>query len=416
MQRFFFRAALPAFVLAFVAACGGDTPATTEVTVQGPVSFVIVSGDNQTGAAGEELPQPVVVRAQDASGNPIAGRHVGFAVVQGAGEMFVGGGVTDANGIVKDYWTLGRVAADSQRIEARSVDPATGAKQVFGVFRATSVPGAAVMTVPLTTPPPFVGWDQPVRSLILDSVRVAVADRFGNRVMQAGIPVQWIPSHGGNITATSGIINTNAQGVASTQWRLGTLAGPQTLSTSVGGAAPKVTYNATGRPGAPAHVQFALDSIHVSAFGALPVTVTSTDAYGNTVPHTFVALDSILGVGPTGVPAAVRNGKGRLVAVAGTRADTSVVTVQQVAAVIQYRTMPATMKVGATLPIYWYTVIRDANGSVIANPTNVWTSSNPAVASVNSTGTVTAHTTGSFTITVSRDGVTRALPAVTVVP
>ncbi|HST61062.1 MAG TPA: hypothetical protein VLK84_20325, partial [Longimicrobium sp.] len=235
MQRFLSRAALPALLLA-LAACGGDTPAATEAPVdKGPVRFLILSGNEQTGAAGEELPEPVVVQALDASGNPAPGRHVGFAVTAGGGVMFVGGGVTDAFGIVKDYWTLGRVAGQPQLVEARSVDAATNARQVLGVFQATAVAGAAAGTVGVTLPPNG-SWTGTVRSQILDSVRVALVDRFGNRLMQAGVAVQWVASHGGNVSTTSGITTTDAQGIATTVWRLGSVAGQQTLSTSVNGS------------------------------------------------------------------------------------------------------------------------------------------------------------------------------------
>lgn len=418
MQRFFTRGAVPALVLALAAACGENPGATETVVDEGPVRFVIVSGNNQTGAAGEELPQPMVVQAVSPGGAPVAGRHVGFVVMAGGGEMFVGGGVSDANGIVKDYWTLGRVAVDSQRIEARSVDPATGAKQVFGVFRATSVPGAAAGTVPVTVPPSN-GWTGVVRSQILDSVRVALVDRFGNRVVQSGVSVQWVASHGGNVTQSSGITTTDAQGFTRTLWRLGSVAGAQTLSTVVGGFPAKVMFHASAVAGPPALVDIVADSVHMTSFGQVPFTITSTDQYGNPVPNALRTLTSsvvyVNGLGTGFVTHA--NGKGYVVATAGSNADTAVVTVQQVAASIVFRTpFPTSVRVGGTVPMNWYSLIRDASGGTLQGVTNAWTSSNPAVASVSANGTVTANAPGSFTITVSKDGVTRVSPSITVTP
>lgn len=418
MQRFLSRAALPALVLALAAACGENPGATEAVVEQGPARFVIVSGDNQWGAAGEELAQPVVVQAVDANGAPIAGRHVGFAIVAGGGQMFVGGGVSDANGIVKDYWRLGTVALDSQRIEARSVDPATGAKQVFGVFRANAIAGVPVKTVALTAMPGPNGWTQPVRSLVLDSVRVGVVDRFGNRVMQAGIPVQWTASNGGNISTTNGIINTNAQGVAATQWRLGTTLGPQTLSTSVGGNPPVVSYKAYGLPGVAAFASFSADSVHLTAGGQIaPLTVTATDAYGNPVAYTLstqnsavVALDSLNRF------VAVNDGKTRVILNSGNKADTAIVSVRRMVTVIQFRTITTTLRVGGTIPMDWATVLRDANNRQIYNTPGIWSSTNPAVASVTANGTVTANAPGTFRIIVSRDGTTRETHTITVNP
>lgn len=417
MQRFLSRAALPALVLALAAACGEHpAPTGTETPVeQGPVRFVIVSGNDQSGVVGEELPQPIVVQAVNASGTPAPGRHVGFVVLAGGGQMFVGGGVSDANGIVKDYWTLGRVAADSQRIEARSVDPATGAKQVVGVFRATSIAGAPAGTVALTVPPGGT-WTGTVRSQILDSVRVALVDRFGNRLMQAGVAVQWLGSHGGNVTPTSGITTTNAQGITATVWRLGNVAGGQTLSTSVNGAPARTMYNAHAVAGAPAAVSI-LDSLHVDYLGTFQLTVSATDQYGNPVPYTLSSLNSgIVNLDGTTLRAA-GNGTARVVATAGSRADTAVVVVQQRAASIVFRSpFPNTVKVGGTMPMSWYSVIRDSRNMAIVGASNAWTSTTPAVASVAADGTVTAHTTGTFRITVSRDGVTRETHTITVVP
>ncbi|HYW12118.1 MAG TPA: hypothetical protein VE871_09175 [Longimicrobium sp.] len=417
MQRFLSRAALPALVLA-LAACG-DTPAAIETPVeQGPVRFVIVSGNDQVGAAGEELPQPIVVQAVDASGNPAPGRHVGFVVLAGGGAMFVGGGVSDASGIVKDYWTLGRLAADSQRIEARSVDPATGAKQVVGVFRATSVAGAPAGTVALTLPPNG-AWTATVRSQILDSMRVALVDRFGNRLMQAGVNVQWVASHGGNVTPTNSITTTNAQGITATLWRLGSVAGPQTLSTSVNGSPAKAMFHAMAAAGAPAAVSILPDSLHVNYLSALPFTISATDAYGNAVPYALSSLTpSVVVVNQDPLLfRAVANGKARVVATAGSRADTAVVTILQQAASIVFRTpFPNTVRVGGTMPMSWYSVIRDSKNIAMTGVTNAWTSTSPAVASVAADGTVTAHTTGTFRIIVSKDGVTRETHTITVVP
>jgi uncharacterized protein YjdB len=48
--------------------------------------------------------------------------------------------------------------------------------------------------------------------------------------------------------------------------------------------------------------------------------------------------------------------------------------------------------------------------------TNAWTSTNPAVASVNSAGLVTANSPGTARIVVSKDGVTAESGTINVVP
>lgn len=419
MRRNLFRAVFPALALALAfTACAGETPSVPEPVDQGgPVSFQIVDGNEQIGPAGEELPKALIVRLLNAAGAPVAGRHIALVVTSGGGRMYVGGGVTDVSGYVRDYWTLGTSAADSQWVEARTVDPATGEKQMLGRFIATAIGGPPAGLISLTQQPPS-GWYGPVRSVIADSMRLAVVDKYGNRVRQAGINVHWIASDGGNVSTSSGIVPTDAQGVSTTSWQLGTVAGPQTLSAFVAGTAPATFFNATATAGPPASVAFSVDSIFVHSLQAnVPYTVSATDAYGNPVSYSlFSNNSSIVSVGPNNTLTSRANGTTRVTAVAGSVSDTVVVVVQQKAAVIQFRAMPSTVKVGGTMPMDWYTVLRDANNQIVPNIAGQWTSTNPTVASVSANGTVTAHTTGTFKIIVSRDGVTRETATITVVP
>jgi hypothetical protein len=123
-----------------VAACEEAPAAISAAPV--PASYVIVSGNAQTGAAGEKLPNPLVLRVVDANGNPVPGTIVNFRVVRGRnGEVFAGAAITDAQGLAADRWTLGTLSGDSQKVEVRSVT-STGQEQVHAVFVANAVPGA----------------------------------------------------------------------------------------------------------------------------------------------------------------------------------------------------------------------------------------------------------------------------------
>ena len=96
----------------------------------------IVSGDGQTGRAGQELPLPLVVKVRNANGGPRAGHVVQFVITSGSGSVFAGAHRSNSKGIVQDYWTLG--AAGVNTIEARAIDPTTGEKRTFAAFRATA--------------------------------------------------------------------------------------------------------------------------------------------------------------------------------------------------------------------------------------------------------------------------------------
>jgi Domain of unknown function (DUF4082)/Bacterial Ig-like domain (group 1) len=65
-----------------------------------------VSGDNQTGTAGNALPNPLVVEVKDGSGNPQSGVTINFTVT-GGGSVSSASTVTNANGQASTALTLG---------------------------------------------------------------------------------------------------------------------------------------------------------------------------------------------------------------------------------------------------------------------------------------------------------------------
>jgi alpha-tubulin suppressor-like RCC1 family protein len=110
-------------------------------------SMQIVSGDLQSAPAGAELLNPLVVKVVDAAGRAVGGQLVNFRVTSGSGSVFAGSSLTDIAGIAQERWRLGTNPADSQRVEARAVDNATGAKVTFAIFKALVKPGPPVATV-----------------------------------------------------------------------------------------------------------------------------------------------------------------------------------------------------------------------------------------------------------------------------
>lgn len=99
------------------------------------MSLSVVSGDQQSGAAGAELSAPLVVKVTKANGSPVSGQVVNFRVVSGGGSIFAGTAITDSRGIAQERWTLG--AEGPQTVEARAVSNTTGAPLVFATFNAT---------------------------------------------------------------------------------------------------------------------------------------------------------------------------------------------------------------------------------------------------------------------------------------
>ena len=164
--------------------------ASTAPTFTGPISMEILSGNNQSAAAGSELPNPLVVVVRDANGNPVEGQVVNFVVVEGGGHVFAGAALTNANGRAQDWWTLGDDPNAPQMLEVRAVDPETGEKQVFAVFTATVLKDAVVRvevtpeldSIPLngTTQLTATAWDafggRPSVTFVWTSSDASIAD------------------------------------------------------------------------------------------------------------------------------------------------------------------------------------------------------------------------------------------------
>jgi hypothetical protein len=99
---------------------GSQTATASSEDLSGsPVSFtataaagtanklVRVSGNNQSGRAGQELGEPLVVRLVDRLGNGIPGRAVSWVVGAGGGSVPSVSTTTDGNGEARTSWTLG---------------------------------------------------------------------------------------------------------------------------------------------------------------------------------------------------------------------------------------------------------------------------------------------------------------------
>jgi hypothetical protein len=84
----------------------GATSATFNVTAAAAASVVKISGDNQTGAGGAALAQPLIVEVRDAFANPVVGATVNWATPSG-GSLAPASGPTGVNGQAQSAWTLG---------------------------------------------------------------------------------------------------------------------------------------------------------------------------------------------------------------------------------------------------------------------------------------------------------------------
>ena len=113
----------------------GSPVTFTHTAIPGSASsLVLISGSDQTGPPGEQLPQPLVVRVVDGAGNGIPSQPVTWIVTSGGGSVTPGTSVTDGDGLTSTAWTLGPSPG------ANTVNAVASGVGVVG-FSATSSPG-----------------------------------------------------------------------------------------------------------------------------------------------------------------------------------------------------------------------------------------------------------------------------------
>jgi len=87
-----------------------DFPTTNnfeETIWNAPDSIEIVSGNNQEGTLGEQLPEPLKVKVTDNLGKLLSNVPVYFNVTHGGGTVDPASVITDENGFAEVQWTLG---------------------------------------------------------------------------------------------------------------------------------------------------------------------------------------------------------------------------------------------------------------------------------------------------------------------
>ncbi|MEO8336561.1 MAG: Ig-like domain-containing protein [bacterium] len=102
----------------------GATSATStafDVLPNAPSVFTLVSGGAQSGQPNTALAAPIVVRLDDAFGNPVNGGAVQFSVNAGGGSVNPTSGTTNAAGTATTAWTLGAAGTQGLQIVAATL-------------------------------------------------------------------------------------------------------------------------------------------------------------------------------------------------------------------------------------------------------------------------------------------------------
>jgi hypothetical protein len=287
-----------AAALLLAVACGGSDGPRVPV----PATFDRVSGFDQTGVVGRALALPVVVRAADATGAPVAGLTVRFGRSRPGGALPLGEGVTDALGQATFSWVLD-TGVGPQQLTAAVLHPDTGQPLLSVGFDALAVADVAAR-IDVLGGQDQIGAPLEVLPLPLD---LQVTDRYGNQVEGAEVEVT---SSTAGAAFQPARFTTGPDGRAFVLWTLGLPAWQQEAVISVTGLAEPVAVHASRSPG-----NLAVDLALLSGDGqvgpvdaALPDPVVVQVTYrGVPVPGARVDFASALGSGAV-APASARTG------------------------------------------------------------------------------------------------------------
>jgi hypothetical protein len=244
-----------------------------------PGKFQLVSGDAQIAPAGSTLASPLVVKATDAQGNPVAGIVVAWSV-SGGGSVDPAISTTGADGTTSTQRTLGPTAGpQSTTANAGSI---TGSPVTFS---ATATTGSAGQLLITTQPSASAVIGQPLKT----QPQIQLRDNGGNPVAQAGIAVIARIASGPAAGTLSGQLTqaTNANGLAT----FVDLAISGTTGTFILGFSGAPGANLAGVTSTPIAVNSGLPSALLSTVVAAPtsvaigagstITVTVRDILGN---------------------------------------------------------------------------------------------------------------------------------------
>ncbi|HEX8317903.1 Ig-like domain-containing protein [Longimicrobium sp.] len=346
----------------------------------------VVGGQGQEAPAGSALPQPLTVRVVDALGNPVAGVAVAWSPAQG-GTAAPGTSTTDAAGNASTAWTLA---------------PAAGAQQLTATAGTLSAQFTATATSAGLTLVKTAGDVAADTAGSAQGVTVEARDAAGRPV--TGVAVSWtVVDGGGSVTPAESVTGT---GGASATWTRGVAPGTQTLRAATASGAT-VVFSTTVTAGAPSQlVKSSGDGQRARVGQPLPAPLVArvVDRNGNGVANAAVAWTVVSGGGSVngGTPtdsagytqaSAVlgpQTGEQRFsVAAAGLAAVFTAQADSAVAASLSV--LPETVRLGA----YGDTArliaeVRDSAGAPIAGKRITWLSRDVGIASVDSTGLVSA--------------------------
>jgi uncharacterized protein YjdB len=347
----------------------GSATFTVTAPPPAPVNTVTASLVDASLVEGEATQASAVLK--DAAGNTLTGRTVTWA---------------SSNTTVATVSSAGLVSA--LRAGTASIT-------------ATSEGRSGSVTVTVTAPPPT-----PVAAVTVTlanssvqaggSTTATAVTRSAAGAVLTGRVVTWTSSN----TAVATVSSTGAVSALS--------AGTATITATSEGRTGSATFTVTAPPPAPVStVTTTLAASSVTEGATTQATAVLRAANGNTLTGRVVTWSSsnttIATVSSAGVVSALKAGTSTITATSEGKSDGAVLTVVvPPVATVTLSPTSATVMEGTTGQAT--AVLRDANGNVLTGRVVTWSSSNTAVATVSSTGVMSALSPGTATITATSEG------------
>lgn len=264
-----------------------------------PADISISAGNAQTGGAASTLIAPIAAKVSDADGRAVPNIAVTFQTIGASGTVDPTVVRTNGAGIATTSWTLPTVAGTEAHVRAVLVDTLTGALVDTVSFSATVVGGTPTGFQSVTPP-----WLAPTGSV--QNILITLFDAYGNR--SPGATVIWTVTAGGGSVAPA-TSTSDANGVVTANWTLGTAAGTNRLTGKTGTL--NIDFETEGRvAGTPESFVYGSYPAVGPIGGTIPLALTLYDAFNHRVPGATVNWSVTGGTGSVAAPTSVTDQNG----------------------------------------------------------------------------------------------------------
>ncbi len=291
-------------------------------------------------------------------------------------------------------WTSG--AAGVATVDGSGL--VTGRAAGFAAITATCEGKSGSAAVTVAAPPPA-----PVASVSVSPASASVS--VGQTVQLAATPkdANGNPLTGRTVTwssGNSGVATVSASGIVT-----GVSPGAATITAASEGKSGTAAVTVSSVP--VASVAVSPTSASVSVGQTVQLAATPKDANGNPLTGRTVTWSSgntaVATVSASGLVTGVSAGAATITAASEGQSGSAAITVTSVP-VASVAVSPASASVQTGQAVQLTATPKDANGNPLSGRTIVWTSSNTAAATVNTSGRVTGVAAGSATITATSEG------------